>query len=123
MWDVVGVGNLCHNTQVPAFLTHRCACSPPAAACCPPFPLALSGTLALLHTTTPTSLASHNQVLLDLQEECEKYGQVTGVVVPRPADPSTAKQVHGTGNYGKVSARGCWGAVVCVVWEDGRAEA
>jgi hypothetical protein len=31
-------------------------------------------------------------------------GAVNGVVIPRPADaPKTARALHGTGNYGKVS--------------------
>ena len=43
------------------------------------------------------------QVLLDLREECEKYGAVNDVVIPRPADaPKTARALHGTGNFGKV---------------------
>lgn len=44
----------------------------------------------------------------DLREECEKHGQVTKVVVPRPADTANAAAVFGTNNYGKVvSASGC----------------
>lgn len=49
------------------------------------------------------------QVLLDLREECEKYGSVSDVVVPRPAEPSRAKELWGTANYGKVGESG-WGA-------------
>jgi len=41
-------------------------------------------------------------VLLDLKEECEKYGEVREVVVPRPAEPKMAEQLMGTGNFGKV---------------------
>jgi hypothetical protein len=41
-------------------------------------------------------------VLLDLREECEKYGSVMDVVVPRPADPKRSKELWGTDNYGKV---------------------
>jgi hypothetical protein len=52
----------------------------------------------------PASLpAAAPQVLLDLREECEKYGAVNDVVIPRPADaPKTAHALHGTGNFGKV---------------------
>jgi hypothetical protein len=46
------------------------------------------------------------QVLLDLREECEKYGSVMDVVVPRPADPKRSKELWGTDNYGKVGW--CW---------------
>lgn len=42
------------------------------------------------------------QVIEDIQEECGKYGKITAIVVPRPADPSTAAQVFGQGNFGKV---------------------
>ena len=38
-----------------------------------------------------------------MKEECEKYGVVRDLVVPRPADPKAARQLIGTGNYGKVS--------------------
>jgi hypothetical protein len=41
-------------------------------------------------------------VLLDLREECDKYGVVTDVVVPRPDDPKQAAALLGTANYGKV---------------------
>lgn len=40
-------------------------------------------------------------MILDLQEECSKHGQVYEVKVPRPRDPKTAQQVFGTKNYGK----------------------
>jgi hypothetical protein len=43
------------------------------------------------------------QVLLDLQEECEKHGKVYEVKIPRPADPATSQQVFGSNNYGKAS--------------------
>lgn len=41
------------------------------------------------------------QVVLDLQEECSKHGEVYEVKVPRPKDPSTVRQVFGTNNFGK----------------------
>jgi hypothetical protein len=37
------------------------------------------------------------------REECEKYGAVNDVVIPRPADaPKTSRALYGTGNFGKV---------------------
>lgn len=41
------------------------------------------------------------QVILDLQEECGKYGAVTRVIVPRPPVPSSAPELFGSNNYGK----------------------
>lgn len=80
----------------PSSLCHRhsclpcrvCVCGPAAAA--PPFP------------RCPL------QVLLDLREECERYGSVLDAVVPRPAEPSRAKELWGTANYGKVGESGGW---------------
>ena len=34
------------------------------------------------------------QVLADIQDECNKYGTVLRVLIPRPADPSTAAEVR-----------------------------
>jgi hypothetical protein len=45
-------------------------------------------------------------VLLDLRDECEKYGVVTDVLVPRPDQPQLAAALMGTGNYGKVRGGG-----------------
>ena len=42
------------------------------------------------------------QVILDLQEECGKYGMVESVKVPRPALPAQAPALFGTSNFGKV---------------------
>lgn len=61
--------------------------------------------LAPLLPSPPSPL----QVLLDLREECEKYGSVSDVVVPRPAEPSRAKELWGTANYGKVGESGVGG--------------
>ncbi|KAK9808981.1 hypothetical protein WJX72_007369 [[Myrmecia] bisecta] len=43
----------------------------------------------------------YKEVIEDLKEECGKYGSVWRVVVPRPPDPSTARMVYGSNNYGK----------------------
>ena len=43
-------------------------------------------------------------MILDLQEECGKYGAVTRVIVPRPPVPSSAAELFGSNNYGKARA-------------------
>lgn len=55
-------------------------------------------------------------MLLDLKEECEKYGEVREVVVPRPADPKMSEQLMGTGNFGKVCGMVSLLMVVCLCW-------
>lgn len=48
-------------------------------------------------------------MLADLRDEVnEQTGdKVLGVKVPRPADPSTSREVFGTANFGKVSVHVC----------------
>ncbi|KAK9860324.1 hypothetical protein WJX84_002429 [Apatococcus fuscideae] len=45
--------------------------------------------------------AEYQEVILDLQEECGKYGMVESVKVPRPALPAQAPALFGTSNFGK----------------------
>ena len=42
-------------------------------------------------------------MIQDLYEECGKYGQLARVIVPRPPVPSSAMELFGSNNYGKVS--------------------
>lgn len=58
----------------------------------------------------------HLQVIQDISDECNKYGTVLRVVVPRPADPALAAEVRRAGQELRVLEGGGGHCCYCLWW-------